>query len=100
MYSCSDCGREMKELFGCGYDHNRGLGRLRSAKGIDVKGICPGWWRNSDIVDDVATMRDFKSNLGHPQNIPNRLIEAMRYLDNQEIILQNTKWNEEMEKRK
>jgi len=100
MYSCSECGPEIKELFGCGYDSNRGKGSLRSAKGIDVKGICPGWWRNSAIVDDVATMREFKSNLGHPLTMPNRLLEAMRYLENQEIILQNAKWNEEMEKRK
>jgi len=100
MYDCSTCTPAKKRLFGCGYDPQyRGQGQLREAKGIDAKGICPGWWRNSPIVDDVAMMRDFKSNLGHPLNLPQRLVEALRYLENQEIISTNRKIAESLEKK-
>ena len=100
MYACAECTKEKKELFGCGYEEAyRGKGQLREAKGINCKGTCPGWWKNCDFVDDVTTMRVFKGNLGHPLHIPQRLLEGMRYLDNQEIIVQNKKMAE-LEKKK
>jgi hypothetical protein len=91
MFYCPDCTLQKKKLFGCGYDENRGQGQLREAPGIDTRGICPGWWRNAPIVDDILTMRDYKNNLGHPLHIPQRLIECLRYLENQETIYHNRK---------
>jgi len=91
LFNCADCAPHKKRLFGCGYDENRGCGRLRESKGIDAKGVCPGWWRNSEIVDDVLMMRDYRANLGHPLHIPQRLIECIKYLENQEIIAQNNR---------
>jgi hypothetical protein len=47
----------------------------------NLRGICPGWWRQQPFVMDMIQMSRFRANLGHPLHIPNRLIVALSYLD-------------------
>jgi hypothetical protein len=81
-FKCTDCKDSFKKAFGCGYDPKySGTSKMKQNPKYDLKGICPGWWRQQKFVLDTVEYANWKSNLGHPNDIPNRLIEAISWLE-------------------
>lgn len=85
-FSCSSCSESRKEQFGCGLDPAlSGSCKIANSAGHDLRGICPGWWRQQPFIMDLIQMTRFRTSLGHPLHIPNRLIVALSYLDIYEV---------------
>ena len=81
-FQCSACGEGRKKMLGCGYgDYPKN--KLVSGK-HDTQGICPGWWRTQDFILDLVFLRKHVGNLGHPQKWPNKLCEALIFLESYE----------------
>lgn len=83
-FNCAKCSDTQKKNFGCGYDERfSGKSYLTPVdeENIDLKGICPAYWRQQSYIIDVLQMRSFKENLGHPLHIPNRLLQSITYLN-------------------
>lgn len=81
-FRCSKCSDNMKAAFGCGYDPQySGSCTMKQAEDVDLHGICPGWWRMQPFALDVVRLRKWKANLGHPNEIPAKLLDAIDWLD-------------------
>lgn len=69
-------------MLGCGYDSRfRGGCNIKNADDHDLRGVCPGWWRSQPFILDVIRLRKWRENLGHPNDIPARLLDAIDWLD-------------------
>lgn len=54
---------------------------MTQAEDVNYKSTCPGWWRQQPFILDLITMRTWKANLGHPLQIPHRLLDAVSRLE-------------------
>lgn len=81
-FKCSSCGSNFKKSFGCGYDPElAGKSTMKQNPDYDLHGTCPGWWRQQPFVTDTVEYSNWRTNLGHPKDLPNRLFEAISWLD-------------------
>lgn len=78
-FQCSTCSEKSKTNFGCGYGAYP-KGKLKQGK-HDTQGICPGWWRTQDFIADLVFLRKYTAGLGHPQKWPQKLVEALIFLE-------------------
>lgn len=94
-FDCSKCTEDLKEAFGCGYDPKySGKCRMKQGK-HNLHGKCPGYWRTQPYIIDLIYMAKNRANLGHPNDIPNRLVQSMMILDAYEVEASATRNKEQ-----